>query len=77
MRTLMNSFIPVCPFYDKKQMKEYPEIIQIFNKENDRKIKIKWLSNKLIKEKSLSYKKLKSWKPIKSNISDIIKIIKN
>jgi len=52
-------------------------MIQIFNKENDRKIKVKWLSNKLIKEKSLPYKKLKSWKPIKSNISDIIKIIKN
>ena len=53
------------------------KMIQIFNKENDRKIKVKWLSNNLIKEKSLSYKKLKSWKPIKSNISDIIKIIKN
>ena len=53
------------------------KMIQIFNKENDRKIKVKWLSNKLIKEKSLPYKKLKSWKPIKSNISDIIKIIKN
>ena len=52
-------------------------MIQIFNKENDRKIKVKWLSNNFIKEKSLSYKKLKSWKPIKSNISDIIKIIKN
>ena len=53
------------------------KMIQIFNKENDRKIKVKWLSNKLIKEKSIPYKKLKSWKPIKSNISDIIKIIKN
>ena len=53
------------------------KMIQIFNKENDRKIKVKWLSNNLIKEKSLSYKKLKSWKPFKSNISDIIKIIKN
>ena len=53
------------------------KMIQIFNKENDRKIKVKWLSNNLIKEKSLPYKKLKSWKPIKSNISDIIKIIKN
>ena len=53
------------------------KMIQIFNKENDRKIKVKWLSNNLIKEKSLPYKKLKSWKPIKSNMSDIIKIIKN
>lgn len=53
------------------------KMIQILNKKNDRKIKVKWLSNNLIKEKSLSYKELKSWKPIKSNISDIIKIIKN
>ena len=41
-------------------------IVEVMNEEN-----------KLNKEKSLSYKKLKSWKPIKSNISDIIKIIKN
>ncbi len=53
------------------------EIIKKLNKENEKKIKVKWLSNKLIKEKSLPYKKLKSWKPCKSNISDVINIIKN
>ena len=35
------------------------------------------LAIKLIKEKILSYSVLKSWKPTKSNISDIIKIITN
>ena len=53
------------------------EIIKKLNKDNNKKIKVKWLSSKVIKEKSLSYKKLKSWKPLKSNISDIINIIKN
>ena len=53
------------------------EIIQKLNKENKKKIKVKWLSSKFIKEKSLPYKKLKSWKPCKSNISDVINIIKN
>ena len=53
------------------------EIIKKLNKKNEKKIKVNWLSRKLIKEKSLSYKKLKSWKPCKSNISDVISIIKN
>ena len=53
------------------------KMVQKFNRENDKKIKVKWLSSNLIKEKSLPYKKLKSWKPLKSNISDIINIIKN
>ena len=53
------------------------KIIKKFNESNYKKIKIKWVSNKLLKEKTLSYKALKSWKPTKSNISDIIKIIKN
>ncbi len=53
------------------------KIIQKFNKKSVRKIKVKWLSNNVIKEKSLPYDKLKSWKPIKSNIIDIINIIKN
>ena len=52
-------------------------IIQMLNKNKYKKIKVRWLSNKLIKEKTLKYKRLKSWKPTKSNISDIVKIINN
>jgi len=52
-------------------------IIQMLNENNYKKIKVKWLSNKLIKEKTLPYMRLKNWKPTKSNISDIVKIINN
>ena len=52
------------------------EIIQRFNKINTKKIKVTWSNNKLIKEKSLPYNQLKSWKPRKSNIMDVINIIK-
>ena len=52
-------------------------IIQKINYSSFKKIKIKWLSKKLIKEKTLTYNALKSWKPTKSNINDIVKIIKN
>ena len=52
-------------------------IIQMLNENNYKKIKVRWLSNKLIKEKTLPYKRLKNWKPTKSNISDIVKIINN
>jgi len=53
------------------------KIINEFNKKYDRKIKVKWLSKKNIFEKIYPYKKIRDWKPVKSNISDIIKIIKN
>ena len=53
------------------------KLINAFNFSNKRKIKIIWLSKKIIVEKIFSYSKLKSWKPLKSNIEDLINIIKN
>ena len=52
------------------------DLINIFNKKSDKKLKIKWLSSLIIKEKIYPYKKLLAWKPKKSSIIDIIKIIK-
>jgi len=52
------------------------DIINNFNKNNDKKIKIRWLSNELIKEKIYPYNQLKKWKPKQSKLIDIIKIIK-
>ena len=51
-------------------------IINFFNKNNNKKIKVKWLSNKHINEKIYPYNQLKNWKPEKSKLIDIIKIIK-
>ena len=53
------------------------DLITLFNKKNKKKIIVKWLSNKIIKEKIFPYKKLKSWKPKKSKVSDILSILKN
>ena len=55
---------------------EFSKIFEIFNKKNKKKLKIKWVNKSAIKEKTLSYSKLKSWKPRKSNIEDIINTIK-
>ena len=52
------------------------DLINIFNKKSDKKLKIKWLSSLMIKEKIYPYKKLIACKPKKSSIIDIIKIIK-
>ena len=52
-------------------------LIQYINKNSHKKIKIKWLSNIKIKDKFLKYKKLKSWKPKKSNVSNIKNLILN
>mgnify|MGYP000918262141 CR=1 FL=1 len=52
-------------------------IINFFNKNYKKKIKVRWLSNKLINEKIYPYNQLKKWKPQKSKLIDIIKIIKS
>tara|TARA_A100001015_G_C14959331_1_gene700161 strand:- start:88 stop:939 length:852 start_codon:yes stop_codon:yes gene_type:complete len=51
-------------------------LIQVFNKKNDKKIKVKWLSKRIIKNKIYNYKKIKNWHPYKSDIEDIINSIK-
>tara|TARA_B100000767_G_C19775765_1_gene542482 strand:- start:1865 stop:2728 length:864 start_codon:yes stop_codon:yes gene_type:complete len=51
------------------------DLINTFNKNYDKKIKVKWLSNKTIYEKIYTYKKLKGWNPKQSSKNDIIKII--
>ena len=53
------------------------QIINAVNNKNSKKIKIKWLSNKQIKEQIFKNKKLKGWKPKNSTIDDIVKTIKD
>ena len=50
-------------------------IIKHINKNSKKKIKVKWLSNKIIKEKIYKYNILKQWKPLNSKIQDIINVI--
>ncbi len=52
------------------------EVIKNFNKISKKKIKIKWLTNKLIKERIFVKDKLKGWSPKNSKIIDIINTIK-
>ena len=59
---------------NKNNYKIY-DIIKKIDKYSQKKIKIKWLSNKIIKEKIYKFKTLKGWKPKNSDIKDIIRII--
>ena len=52
------------------------DLIKTFNKQNQKKLKVKWLSNNLIKYKIYPYDKLNGWKPKNSYIEDIINYIK-
>ncbi len=52
------------------------KIIDKLNSSSDKRIKIKWLSNRVLKEKIYNYKKLKGWRPNNSKIKDIIDLIK-
>lgn len=52
------------------------DIINKVNKESLKKIKIKWLSNKVLKEKIYNYKLIKKWRPDNSKIQDIVDLIK-
>ena len=51
-------------------------LISLFNKNNTKKIRVKWLSKRLIKERIFKYKTLNEWTPKQSKIDDIFKIIK-
>jgi len=52
------------------------KIIDSINSFSTKKINVKWLSNKIIKEKLYNHKQLKQWRPINSSIKDIADIIK-
>ena len=51
------------------------KIVSEINYNNKKKIKIKWISSKIIKEKFYKYKKLPYWKPQFSNINDLANFI--
>ena len=51
------------------------KIVSKINYNNKKKIKIKWISSKIIKEKFYEYKKLPYWKPQFSNIGDLANFI--
>jgi hypothetical protein len=53
------------------------KLIKYINKNKKKTLKVKWLSNTLIKNKILNYKKLKNWNPKKSNIDNIKDLILN
>jgi nucleoside-diphosphate-sugar epimerase len=53
------------------------DLISTFNADVKKKLKVKWLSNKILKEKIYPYKKIIKWNPKESSKIDIIKIIKN
>ena len=53
------------------------DLVKTFNEKNQKKLKVKWLSTRLIKDKIYPYDKLKGWKPKNSYIRDIINYIKN
>ena len=63
--------------YILKNTKDF-QILNIISKINNlskKKIKVKWMSNVFIREKIYKYKSLKSWKPNKSKIKDIVDLI--
>jgi len=51
------------------------DLIKKFNLSSKRKLKVKWLSNHVIKNKIFKYNQLNFWKANESSISDIINYI--
>ena len=51
------------------------DLINAFNLNVKKKLRVKWLSDKVIKEKIYPYKKLLGWSPIESSKNDIIDLI--
>ena len=53
------------------------DLIRNFNRLNTNKIKVSWISQRIIKNKTKKYDKLKNWTPKKSRLLDIINYIKD
>ena len=53
------------------------KIVRNFNKIYTKKLKVKWISQKFLKEKILKNNTIKGWSPIKSNINDLLRVIKD
>ena len=51
------------------------DIVKVFNSYNSKKLKIKWLSKKIINEKIYKKNTLKYWTPKNSTIKDIVSLI--
>ena len=73
---LQKDIVPGKYLLKNKMNFKISNIINIFNKKNKKKLKVKWLSKKLIREKIYPYKKINGWNPLYSKIDDIINIIK-
>lgn len=65
--------------YILKNKKDFKvsNIIDSFNQIFTKKIKITWISNKIIKQKIYPYQKLNDWTPTKSKLKHILNIINN
>ena len=59
---------------NKNDFKIY-DIIKEIDKYSQKKLIVKWLSDKRIKEKTYQFKTLKRWKPKNSSIKNIVEII--
>tara|TARA_B100001121_G_scaffold308435_1_gene332430 strand:- start:3407 stop:4258 length:852 start_codon:yes stop_codon:yes gene_type:complete len=59
-----------------KQTFSVLDIVNKLNATSEKKIKIKWLSNKLIREKIYNYRLLPGWEPNSSKIRDIVELIR-
>jgi nucleoside-diphosphate-sugar epimerase len=53
------------------------DLIRNFNRLNTNKIKVSWISQRIIKNKIKKYDKLKNWTPKKSRLLDIVNYIKD
>lgn len=73
---LTKKVVPQTYVLKNKQTFSIYEIINSLNMMSNKKIKINWLSNKVIKEKIYNYKQLKKWHPKNSKIQDIINSIR-
>ncbi len=72
---LKNSYNSGTYLLQNKNDFKVSDIIDYINKHSNERIKVKWLSNNIIREKTFKFRTLKKWKPENSKIEDIVRII--
>ena len=69
--------IPVKKIQSNKNFTKISKVLNILREQYNYKISLKYNSNKIIKFKILKFKRLPYWKPINSDINNLIKFLIN
>ena len=76
VKSILNNRIKPSTYLLSNNIFNIKKLIDKFNSNNKRKIKTKYLSNKLLREKIYKHKKMPNWRPKHTSLNEILNVIR-